>query len=293
MIGTVHWYDQVAKATVKWSRQWECFTTTLLHRCQPSRIRRDSPAFLSDVPRPAKWDRCPAFLENCIIFFAADYFTFLPCNATKWRTSNKARSILRTPTDAVYISRAAAAINDCSFLTPPAGSILLPLVTCHMGGGFRLDNRQRSSDNLRALFSIFSGMRWRSPRWKKWRRRENDDDWNRDFAWIAKLPDSCMAQCNMCVTDFSISSGGRTDVRRYHAKLALRRTVGWSSMSPMDKMNWVDGVTRAETMLAYWIAYHSSLGLSSAANWRSRLWMWIHAHPAIFRQTCSVLNIAI
>ena len=26
-----------------------------------------------------------------------------------------------------------------------------------MGGGFRLDNRQRSSDNLRALFSIFSG----------------------------------------------------------------------------------------------------------------------------------------
>ena len=26
-----------------------------------------------------------------------------------------------------------------------------------MGGGFRLDNRQRSLDNLRALFSIFSG----------------------------------------------------------------------------------------------------------------------------------------
>ena len=24
------------------------------HRCQPSRIRRDSPAFSSDVPRPAK-----------------------------------------------------------------------------------------------------------------------------------------------------------------------------------------------------------------------------------------------
>ena len=28
-----------------------------------------------------------------------------------------------------------------------------------MGGGFRLDKRQRSSDNLRALFSIFSGYR--------------------------------------------------------------------------------------------------------------------------------------
>ena len=43
------------------------------HRCQPSRIRRDSPAFSSDVPRPVKWDKCPAFLEICIIFsFVAD-----------------------------------------------------------------------------------------------------------------------------------------------------------------------------------------------------------------------------
>ena len=44
-----------------------------------------------------------------------------------------------------------------------------------------------------------------------------------------------MAQCNLCVTDFSISSGGRTDVRRHqesarHAKLALRRRVGSSSV---------------------------------------------------------------
>ena len=27
---------------------------SVVHRCQPSRIRRDSPAFSSDVPRPAK-----------------------------------------------------------------------------------------------------------------------------------------------------------------------------------------------------------------------------------------------
>ena len=62
---------------------------TLEHRCQPSRIRRDSPAFSSDVPRPAKLDRCPAFfLENCIIiFFVADYFTFCltPPAGSKWR----------------------------------------------------------------------------------------------------------------------------------------------------------------------------------------------------------------
>ena len=44
-------------------------------------------------------------------------------------------------------------------------------------------------------------------------------------AWIAKLPDNGMAQCNLCATDFSISYGGRMDVRRHHeitrhAKLA-------------------------------------------------------------------------
>ena len=67
-------------------------------------------------PAPTKWDRCPAFLENGIIFcFVADYFTCLPWNAIKWQTSNKAWFILRTPTDAVYISHAAAVTNDSLF----------------------------------------------------------------------------------------------------------------------------------------------------------------------------------
>ena len=62
-----------------------------------------------------------------------------------------------------------------------------------------------------------------------------NDDWRSHVAWIAKLPDNGTAQCNLCVTDFSISSGGRTDFRRHqesarHAKLALRRRVGWSSV---------------------------------------------------------------
>ena len=55
-----------------------------LHTCQPSRIRRDSPAFSSDVPRSREISRCPAFFENgIIIFFVADYSTCLPRNATK------------------------------------------------------------------------------------------------------------------------------------------------------------------------------------------------------------------
>ena len=58
--------------------------SAVLHRCQPSRIRRDSPAFSSDVPRSREISRCPAFFENSIIiFFVADYSTCLPRNATK------------------------------------------------------------------------------------------------------------------------------------------------------------------------------------------------------------------
>ena len=29
-----------------------------------------------------------------------------------------------------------------------------------------------------------------------------NDDWRSHFAWIAKLPDNVIAQCNLCVTDF-------------------------------------------------------------------------------------------
>ena len=53
-------------------------------------------------------------------------------------------------------------------------------------------------------------------------------------AWITKLPDNGMAQCDLCATDFSISCGGRTDVRRHqesgrHAKLAASKGLyeGW------------------------------------------------------------------
>ena len=58
---------------------------------------------------------------------------------------------------------------------------------------------------------------------------------NRDPVYCqSTLPDNGMAQCNLCATDFSISCGGRTDVRRHqesartarHAKLAKSRSKG-------------------------------------------------------------------
>ena len=52
-----------------------------------------------------------------------------------------------------------------------------------------------------------------------------NEDWKTDFAWIAKLPDCGLAQCNLCATDFPIlSSGGRTDVRRHQESVRHGRT---------------------------------------------------------------------
>ena len=85
---------------------------------------------------------------------------------------------------------------------------------------------------------------------RKWKFNK---DWSRDFAWIAKLPDNGMAQCNLCAMDVSISSGGRTDVRRHqesprHAKLAKSKgsTKGGMVQCVAHGQNEVDGVTRAE-----------------------------------------------
>ena len=73
-----------------------------------------------------------------------------------------------------------------------------------------------------------------------------NEDWKRDVAWIAKLPDCGMAQCNLCTTDFSISFGGRTDVRRHqesvrHARLGS--TKGGMIQYVAHGQNEVDGVT--------------------------------------------------
>ena len=108
---------------------------------------------------------------------------------------------------------------------------------------------------------------------RKWKFNK---DWSRDFAWIAKLPDNGMAQCNLCAMDVSISSGGRTDVRRHqesprHAKLAKSKgsTKGGMVQCVAHGQNEVDGVTRAETMSTYWIAHHNLP--MSAANKFSRM----------------------
>ena len=75
-----------------------------------------------------------------------------------------------------------------------------------------MDNRQLSSDNFRRCFE-----KQLAPK----RKCKFNEDRRRNFAWKAKLP----AQYNLCAMDFSISSGGRMDVRRHQenasqAKLA-------------------------------------------------------------------------
>ena len=105
-----------------------------------------------------------------------------------------------------------------------------------------------------------------------------NEDWMRDFAWIAKLPDNGMVQCNLCATDFSISSDGRTDVRR-HQEFAKSKgsTKGGMVQYVAHGQNEVDLVSRAETMFVYWIAHHNLP--MSAANEFSRML------PKLFRNS--------
>ena len=69
------------------------------HMCQPSRIRRDSPAFSSDVPRPAKSDRCPAFFENGIILFRCRLFYMFASQ------SNKVTNLEQRPVQSSHADR--------------------------------------------------------------------------------------------------------------------------------------------------------------------------------------------
>ena len=75
-----------------------------------------------------------------------------------------------------------------------------------------------------------------------------------------------MAQCN--ATDFSISCGGRTDVRRHqesarHVKMAKSKGLykGWDGPVAyvVNGQNKVDYVTRAATMFAYWTSQPSQV----------------------------------
>ena len=106
-----------------------------------------------------------------------------------------------------------------------------------------------------------------------------NEDWRRDFAWIAKLPDNGMVQCRWRRVR-ALDYGGWDGPVAYHV------TQG---------QNEVDGVTRAETMFAYWIAHHNLPEYNiehSAANLlseKSVVNVTISAF-AIFQQTCSALN---
>ena len=58
---------------------------SLNQTCQPSRFWRDSPAFLPDVPRPAKSWKCPAFCMKSDFFCArANTAAESPCYSVFW-----------------------------------------------------------------------------------------------------------------------------------------------------------------------------------------------------------------
>ena len=73
-----------------------------------------------------------------------------------------------------------------------------------------------------------------------------------------------MARCTLCVCDFSVASGGRTNVRR-HVKTARHQTISKTMVATKGGVRQyvakgndaIDGVTMAETMVTYWLTYHN------------------------------------
>ncbi|KAI0222850.1 hypothetical protein LSAT2_025890, partial [Lamellibrachia satsuma] len=57
-----------------------------------------------------------------------------------------------------------------------------------------------------------------------------------------------MARCTLCVCDFSVTSGGRTDVRR-HVKTTRHQKMSKTMVAAKGGNDVIDGVTKAETMV--------------------------------------------
>ena len=191
-----------------------------------------------------------------IIFLRCRLFYIFALERNK--VMDKARSILpkQEKTPSIFHAWQPSPVTVYFVTPPPASTLLL------WRDGFSLDNCQRSR-----CFPYSLDMRWRRRRALVEKNGAEDKSLTMiGAAWIAKLPENGMAQCNLCATDFSISCGGRTDVRRNqesarHAKLA-KSNEGWGGPVAyvVHGQNEVDGVTsltRAGTMFAYWIAHHN------------------------------------
>ena len=87
-------------------------------------------------------------------------------------------------------------------------------------------------------------------------------EWFTEFPYIGRSQQSVgMAKCTLCVCDFSVASGGRTDVRRHvetarHQKMSetMVATKGGVGQYVAKGSNDIDGVTKVETMVAYRLA---------------------------------------
>ena len=159
-----HWavaVSQVAPSSGVTNKLFCSVWIVVLPPPKASRIhtKKHRPAFGGTVPRFHQMSREMRQMSRIFfkwwlsIFCVADYFSFLPWNATRWRVKI-CSYFARRQTPSTFHAWQPSPVT-VYFVTPPAASTLQPWRA--LGDGFSLDNRQRSSDNLRVPFSIFSG----------------------------------------------------------------------------------------------------------------------------------------
>ena len=96
------------------------------------------------------------------------------------------------------------------------------------------------------------------------RKAKFNENWISEIPCIGKSQFEGNARCTLCACDFTMTSGGRADFKRHiettrHRKLskATTATKGGIGQYIAQGNNAIDGVKRAETKIAYWVAYHN------------------------------------
>ena len=194
-----------------------------MQRCHPSRIARDSPAFCSNVPRNR--DNVPRFRKIRNKKFYLDYF--------------RRKSVLNRS-----IRLVESHLPDVEKHFPP--------------------ERNCGQSRYRSLTESFmAAPNFKRRRVKPKRKAKFNENWISEFSCIGKSQFEGNARCTLCACDFTITSGGRVDLKRHietirHRKLSKATTAGIGQYIAQGNNNrWCDEGGNKHSVLGTIILSHT------------------------------------